>query len=110
MDRQRDTARTDDGTGVSTFWGVVGYILYLYVIIILARVVIETTRQFARSWRPAGTAAIGLELVYLATDPPIKALRRLVPPLQLGGVSIDLSILILLLAILALNWVVSSYT
>jgi YggT family protein len=97
------------GPAVSTFWGVVGWVLYLYVILILARVVLETTRQFARSWRPAGIAAIGFEVVYLTTDPPIKALRRLVPPLQLGAVSVDLSILILLLAILALRWVVSSY-
>ena len=94
---------------MSTFWGVLGWALYVYVIIILARVVIETTRQFARAWRPAGVAAIGFELVYLATDPPVKALRRLVPPLQLGGVSLDLSILILLLIILAASWVVSSY-
>ncbi|MCW2496486.1 YggT family protein [Jatrophihabitans sp.] len=94
---------------MSTVFGAIGLVLYLYVLIILARVVIETTRQFSRSWRPAGAAAIGLELVYLATDPPIKALRRLVPPLQLGAVSVDLSILILLLIILALNWVVSSY-
>ena len=94
---------------VNTFWGVVGWALYLYVIIILARVVIETTRQFARSWRPAGVAAVGFELVYLATDPPIKALRKLVPPLQIGAVSLDLSILILLLIILAASWVVSSY-
>jgi YggT family protein len=94
---------------VTTFWGVIAFVLYLYIVIILARIVIETTRQFARSWRPAGLAAIGLEGVYMATDPPVKALRRLVPPLQIGGVSIDLSILILLLTILALNWVVSSY-
>jgi YggT family protein len=94
---------------VSTFWSALAYVLYLYVVIILARIVIETTRQFARSWRPVGIAAIGLEAVYIVTDPPIKALRRLVPPLQLGGVSLDLSILILLLAVLALNWVVSSY-
>jgi YggT family protein len=95
---------------VTTFFGVVSYVLYVYVIIILARVVIETTRQFARSWRPAGAAAIGLEVVYLSTDPPIKALRRLVPPLQLGAVSLDLSVLILLLAILALRYVMLSYT
>ena len=94
---------------MSTFWGVLGWALYVYVIIILARVVIETTRQFARAWRPVGVAAVGFELVYLATDPPVKALRRLVPPLQLGGVSVDLSILILLLIILAASWVVSSY-
>jgi YggT family protein len=95
---------------VTTVFAAIALVLYVYIIIILARVVIETTRQFSRSWRPAGAAAIGLELVYLATDPPIKALRRLVPPLQLGAVSVDLSVMILLLAILALNWVVSSYT
>jgi len=94
---------------VSTFLGVVAYVLYLYVLLILARIVIETTRQFARSWRPMGTAAIGLEIVYLSTDPPIKLFRRLVPPLQLGGASIDLSVLVLLLAILGLRWAVSSY-
>ena len=57
------------------------------------------------SWRPAGVAAVGLEVVYASTDPPIKLLRRLVPPLQLGTVSLDLSVMILLLAILALRWV-----
>jgi YggT family protein len=94
---------------VGVVWGVLGYILYLYIVVILTRVVVETTRQFARSWRPVGVTAVGLELVYVATDPPIKALRRLVPPLQIGGVRLDLSVLILLLAILTLYWVVSAY-
>lgn len=94
---------------MTTFFAAVEYVLYLYIVIILARVVVEATRQFARSWRPVGVAAIGLEIVYLATDPPIKLLRRLVPPLQVGGISLDLSILILLVAILVLRWALSSY-
>jgi YggT family protein len=94
---------------VTTFVAVIEYVLYLYVVVILARVVVEATRQFARSWRPVGVAAIGLEIVYIATDPPIKLLRKLVPPLHIGGVSLDLSILILLLAILGLRWALSSY-
>jgi YggT family protein len=94
---------------MTTFFAALEYALYLYIVVVLARVVVEITRQFARSWRPVGVAAISLELVYVATDPPIKLLRRLVPPLQVGGVSLDLSILILLLAILALRWALSSY-
>jgi YggT family protein len=94
---------------MTTFFAAVEYLLYLYIVVILARVVVEATRQFARSWRPAGVAAIGLEAIYLATDPPIKLLRRAVPPLQIGGASLDLSILILLLIILALRWALSSY-
>jgi YggT family protein len=79
-------------------------VLYLYLLIVLARVIVEMTRQFARSWRPAGVAAIGIEIVYVATDPPVRALRRMVKPVRIGSISLDLSILILLLAILALQW------
>jgi YggT family protein len=34
--------------------------------------------------------------VYSVTDPPIKALRRVVPPLRLGAVALDLSFLIVI--------------
>jgi YggT family protein len=90
---------------VTLFWGVVAYVLYVYLLVVLARFVIEFTRQFARSWRPSGIAAVGLEVVYLATDPPIRLFRRLVPPIRLGSVSLDLSIILLLLTILVLQWV-----
>ncbi len=88
---------------MALFFDLVAYVLYLYILVILARFVVEATRQFARSWRPAGVAAIGVELVYVATDPPVRALRRLIPPVRLGTISLDLSIIILLLAILALQ-------
>ncbi|PZS32688.1 MAG: YggT family protein [Pseudonocardiales bacterium] len=88
---------------MALFWGVVAYVLYVYILLILARLVVEATRQFARAWRPAGVAAIGVEAVYVATDPPLRLLRRLVPPVRIGKVSLDLSIILLLLAILGLQ-------
>ena len=95
---------------MALFWGVVAYAIYVYILLVLARVVLETTRQFARRWRPAGAAAVGVELVYLVTDPPIRALRRLVPPLQLGNVSLDLSVIIVLIALIALRVVALAFT
>lgn len=89
---------------MTLFWGVVAYVLYMYILIILARFVVEATRQFARAWRPAGVAAIGVEAVYLATDPPLRLLRKVVPQIQVGKVSLDLSIMILLFAVLGLHW------
>jgi YggT family protein len=91
-------------------WGVVGYALYLYLILVIARLVLDWTRQFARKWRPAGAVAVGAELVYIATDPPIRLLRRLVPPLQLGTVSLDLSVIILLIVLVALHQVAVSFS
>jgi YggT family protein len=93
---------------MTLLWGVVGYALYIYILLILARLVVDWTRQFARKWRPAGGAAIGLEMVYIATDPPIRLLRRLVPPLQLGTVSLDLSVIILLIVVVVLQQVAVS--
>lgn len=94
---------------MTLFWDVLGYVLYVYLLVILARFVVEITRQFARAWRPAGVTAVGVELVYVATDPPIRVLRRLIPPLRIGSLSLDLSIMILLLLILAAYWVVLSF-
>ena len=93
---------------MSLFWAVVALVLYLYFLLIVARVVVDVTRQFARTWRPAGVAAVGLELVYSSTDPPVKLFRRLIPPIRLGPVSLDLSVWILLIAILALRWLALS--
>ncbi|HVU92274.1 MAG TPA: YggT family protein [Jatrophihabitans sp.] len=90
---------------MTLLWSVVGYVIYLYIVLFLARIVVDWTRQFARSWRPGGAAAVGVEIVYTVTDPPIRLLRRLVPPLQLGTVSLDLSVIILLIALIALRQV-----
>ena len=90
---------------MALFWSVIAFALYLYLLLIIARIVVEIARQFARSWRPVGVTTVGLELVYTSTDPPVKLLRRIIPPLRLGGISLDLSIMILWIAILALRWV-----
>src|SRR5262245_25084917 len=74
--KSRLRAGGEEVGAVTTFFAALYYILHVYLVIILARVVVETTRQFARSWRPVGIAAISLEVVYISTDPPIKLLRK----------------------------------
>ena len=55
-----------------------------------------------------GATAVGLEFVYVATDPPMKLLRRLIPPLRLGGITLDLSVMVLLILIIISRSVVQS--
>ena len=55
--------------------------------------------MFARSWRPHGIVLVLLEMIYTVTDPPLKALRRVIPPLRLGSISLDLSFLVLIIAV-----------
>jgi YggT family protein len=76
---------------------IVEFVLWFYIIFILVRLVAEWVQMFARSWRPSGPGLIALEVVYTATDPPIRTLRRLIPPLRIGAAHIDLSVLFVLL-------------
>lgn len=73
--------------------------LYLLLITVIIRVVLELVQMFARDYRPSGPALLFFEVVYSVTDPPIKALRRVIPPLRLGAVSLDLAVLVLFIGI-----------
>lgn len=93
---------------LATFWASVGLALLVFYLIVVARLIAETTRSFAHSWRPVGLTAVGLEVVYTITDPPIKLLRRLIPPLRIGGASIDLSVIVLFVILWILRVIVES--
>ncbi|HEX2902826.1 MAG TPA: YggT family protein [Jatrophihabitans sp.] len=93
---------------MGAFWAAVSLALRVFYLLIVARLIVETTRTFARSWRPAGAAAVALEAVYMVTDPPVKALRRMIPPLRLGGLVFDVSIYVLFLILWVLSLLVDS--
>jgi YggT family protein len=75
---------------------VIEGLLWLFLAMLWIRFVVDWVQMFARSWHPRGPLLVVLETVYSGTDPPIKALRRVIPPLRLGGVSLDLSFLIVI--------------
>lgn len=85
---------------MSVVWQVLYIVLTCFFIVLLARLVMDWVRQLAREWRPANRALIVvLECVYTVTDPPLKLLRRFIPPLRLGGVALDLSFLALIIIV-----------
>ncbi|MGH3718946.1 MAG: YggT family protein [Pseudonocardiaceae bacterium] len=85
---------------------VVYDLLFFFWLLLTARIVVELVRSFARSWQPVGGVAIALESVYTMTDPPVRALQRVVKPIRIGGVGLDLSIMVLLFVVLILMRVV----
>lgn len=92
---------------ISTIVGaVLTYVLWFFFLLLIARLVFEYVQMFARSWRPTGVILILAEAVYTVTDPPLKFLRRFIPPLRLGSVAIDLSFMVLVIVVLILIRVV----
>src|SRR4051794_32533152 len=83
---------------VSIVGGVIEALLWTFIALLWVRFVVDWVQVFARSWSPHGVLLVTLEGVYSTTDPPIKALRRVIPPLRIGSVALDLSFLIVMIA------------
>ncbi|HJG91518.1 MAG TPA: YggT family protein [Brachybacterium massiliense] len=81
--------------------GVLYLAVLVYLLLLLARLVLEWIQSYAREYRPSGLVLVLFEVVYTLTDPPVLALRRLIPPLRIGAVALDLSLMVLLV----LGWI-----
>ena len=88
---------------MTLFWQIVSSILLVFLILLFARFVVDWVMVLARSWRPSGLVAAGLEVVYATTDPPLKAIRKVIPPLNLGSIRLDLAFMVLLIAVYILR-------
>jgi YggT family protein len=82
---------------LALFFDILGFTLFVFWLLLIARVVVEFIRSFSRDWQPKGLTVVILELIMTVTDPPVKLLRRLIPQLTIGSVRFDLSIMVLLL-------------
>jgi YggT family protein len=88
---------------VALLWGIVSTVLLVFLIMLFARFVADWVMLLARSWRPSGLVAAGLEVVYTTTDPPLRAVRKVIPPLNLGSIRLDLGFMVLLIAVVILR-------
>ncbi len=85
---------------------VLTYVLTIYLVILVGRMIFGWVQVFAREWRPSGILLVVAEGIFTATDPPLKFLRRFIPPLRLGMVAMDLSFMVLFIVVLILLEVV----
>ncbi|MDR1450705.1 MAG: YggT family protein [Propionibacteriaceae bacterium] len=77
----------------------VAYILLAYEFVLIGRIALSWILVAKADWTPRGPALIASEFVYTVTDPPIKLIRRVVKPVRLGRVALDLSVLVLFIVI-----------
>jgi YggT family protein len=86
---------------------VIYFALGCFLVVLIFRLVMDYVFQFARSWTPGKAMVVVLEATYSVTDPPLKLLRRVIPPLRLGGVALDLSFFVLMIIVYILISIVS---
>jgi YggT family protein len=85
---------------------VLTYVLTIYLVVLIGRMIFSWVQAFARDWRPTGILLVIAESIFTVTDPPLKLLRRFIPTIRLGMVALDLSFMVLFIVILILLEVV----
>jgi YggT family protein len=85
---------------------VLTYLIWFYLLLLIIRMIVSWIQAFSRDWHPRGVVLVVAELVFTATDPPLRFLRRYIPSLRLGTVALDLSFMVLFLALIVLLQVV----
>jgi YggT family protein len=78
------------------------YLLSIYLLMLIVRLIFSWIQVYARDWHPKGFLLVVAEGVYSATDPPLRFLRRYIPTLRLGNVALDLSFMLLFLVVYVL--------
>jgi YggT family protein len=87
---------------VNIFRDVCFYVLSVYLVLLIARMIFGWIQVYSRSWSPSGVLLVIAEGVYSATDPPLRFLRRYIPTVRLGSVALDLSFMLLFLVVYVL--------
>lgn len=88
--------------------GIIGLLLFFFTLFLFGRIVVSVLLSMDPHLRPRGIWVVLVEAIYTVTDPPVKALGKVIPPLSLGRIQLDLGFLILLIAS-SLLWPVLLY-
>jgi YggT family protein len=81
---------------------VLTYVLTIYLVVLIGRMIFSWVQVFARDWRPSGILLVIAEGIFTITDPPLRFLRRFIPTLRFGMMALDLSFMVLFIVILIL--------
>jgi YggT family protein len=92
---------------------ILAWIVYaaanLALYLLWARIILDLVRQLRRDWKPAGFWLVLSVWLLRVTDPPLRVVRRFVKPVRIGGVALDLAMLVLMLALILLIGVVNPF-
>ena len=76
--------------------------LVIYFLVLWVRFILELVQAVSQNWRPHGATLIVAEVSFTLTDPPIRAVRRVIPPLRIGAFALDFGFTIVMFAVIIL--------
>ena len=74
-------------------------LLWIFAVMLIGRFIIDWIMVLSRNFRPSGPLVVVFEGIYTVTDPPLRLLRRIIPPLRIGGFALDLAFILLFILV-----------
>lgn len=90
---------------LASLWLLLG----VYQLALIVRIIFDMTQQFARYWRPKGPWLMLAVGTYAVTDPPIRWLRARIPPVNLGGIALDVAFIIVFFVVIVLQGILINF-
>ena len=91
---------------MAVFGIILSTLISIYLLVLLARVIIDLVTIAARDWRPSGALLVIVNIVYALTDPILNMVRKIIPPLRLGGIAIDIGFIVVFIVLQILNGII----
>ncbi len=86
---------------------LVSFVLLLVQLLLVARALLDWSTVLAGPAVAGGFRSKLMSGVFAATEPILAPVRRLVPPLRVGGMAIDLAFIIVFFAIVLIRSLIS---
>ena len=78
---------------------IIGWVLWIFLFVLFARMILSWMPVLVRDWQPRGPMLVVAELIYSVTDPPLRALRKVLKPVRVGNMMLDLAFIALFLGV-----------
>lgn len=70
---------------------IIQWVLWIFLLILFARMILSWIPVLVRDWEPKGPMLVFAEVIYSITDPPLKVVRKVLRPVRVGNVMLDLA-------------------
>ncbi len=74
---------------------IIQILIRAYLMIMIIRMILDWLMVLIPRLRPKGGFAFIARLIYFVTEPPLRLLRKFIPPIRCGNVNIDVSYMLL---------------
>jgi YggT family protein len=88
---------------MAIFGIIIDWVLWIFLLVLFARMILSWVPVLVRDWEPHGPMLVVAEIIYSITDPPLRLLRKVLRPVRVGTMMLDLAFIGLTILVLILS-------